>query len=82
MQSALYGLLIRQTFGVPVRRGFLCYTRSNHRVIELAHSEADFSQVRHLLREVLQVIQTGLFPPGTAWKARCRDCCYRNICIQ
>jgi CRISPR-associated exonuclease Cas4 len=82
VQSALYGLLIQETFGVPVRRGFLCYLRSNHRVVELAHTEADFSEARGVVGEVLAIIQTGLFPSGTRWKARCRDCCYRNICIQ
>jgi CRISPR-associated exonuclease Cas4 len=82
VQSALYGLLIRETFGVPVRRGFLCFTRSKHRVIELEHTEADYVEAVQILQEVLAVIQTGIFPKATAWKARCRDCCYRNICIQ
>lgn len=82
VQSALYGLLIQETFGLPVRRGFLCYLRSNHRVVTLEHPEADFAGARDVLREVLTVIQTGLFPAGTSYKARCRDCCYRNICIQ
>jgi CRISPR-associated exonuclease Cas4 len=82
VQSALYALLIRETFQVPVRRGFLCYTRSNFRVVELEHTEADFAEAQAIVQEVLAVIQTGLFPPATAWKARCADCCYRNICIQ
>src|SRR5262245_25593180 len=37
MQSAIYALLIQETFGVPARRGFLCYVRSNHRIVELEH---------------------------------------------
>jgi CRISPR-associated exonuclease Cas4 len=82
VQSAVYGLLIRETFGVPVRKGFLCFTRSNHRVIELEHTEAGFAEAVRVLQEVLAVIQTGVFPRATPWKARCVDCCYRNICIQ
>jgi len=82
MQSTLYALLIRETFQVPVRRGFLCYTRSNFRVVELEHTEEDFARARAIVQEVLSVIQTGLFPQATPWKARCSDCCYRNICIQ
>jgi CRISPR-associated exonuclease Cas4 len=82
MQSALYGLLIQETFGVPVRKGFLCYIRSKHRVIDLDHTAADFVEARRVLDEVLTVIQQGLFPRATRWKARCRDCCYRNICVQ
>jgi CRISPR-associated exonuclease Cas4 len=82
MQSALYGLLIRETFGVPVRRGFLCYVRSKHQIVTLEHTEDDYAEVRRTLAEILEVIRTGLFPPATKCKARCRDCCYRNICIQ
>lgn len=82
MQSAVYGLLIREMFGMPVRRGFVCFLRSNHRVVELEHSEEDFAEARAVLEEILSVIQTGQFPSATSWKARCRDCCYRNICIQ
>jgi len=82
VQSALYGLLIQEIFGAPVRKGFLCYTRSNHRVIEVEHTAADFAEATRTLAEVLAVIQQGLFPRATPWKARCRDCCYRNICVQ
>lgn len=82
MQSALYALLIQETFGVPVRRGYLCYVRSKHRIVELEHTEEDYAAVRRIMAEILEVIQTGVFPPATPWKARCRDCCYRNICIQ
>ncbi len=82
VQSALYGLLIREAFGVPVTRGYLCYTRSNHRVVELEHTEADYAEAEAVLREVLAVIRTGVFPPATMCKARCRDCCYRNICVK
>jgi CRISPR-associated exonuclease Cas4 len=82
VQSALYGLLIRETFCKEVDRGFLCYLRSKHRVVEVGHSQADYAEARAIVQEVLRVIQTGVFPPATKWKSRCRDCCYRNICIQ
>jgi CRISPR-associated exonuclease Cas4 len=82
MQSALYGLLIREVFGVPVRRGYLCFVRSKHKIVELEHTEADFAEVRQILDEILEVIQSGVFPRATTYKARCRDCCYRNICVK
>jgi CRISPR-associated exonuclease Cas4 len=81
VQSALYGRLIQETFQVPVRRGFLCFVRSKHRIVTLEHTDADYDEARQILKEVLTIIQTGLFPKATAWKARCLDCCYRNICI-
>jgi CRISPR-associated exonuclease Cas4 len=82
MQSALYGLLIRETFQRPVHRGFLCYLRSKHKVVTIEFSDDDFLDAELILKEVLEVIQVGYFPRATKAKARCRDCCYRNICIQ
>jgi len=82
VQSALYGLLIAEAFGVQVRKGFLCFVRSQHKVVELEHTPSDFAETERIVAEVLAVIQTGQFPSATRWKARCRDCCYRNICIQ
>jgi CRISPR-associated exonuclease Cas4 len=82
VQSVVYGLLIREAFQRPVHRGFLCYIRSKHKVVTLEFTDADFAEAEDTLREILDVIQTGRFPEATRWKARCRDCCYRNICIQ
>jgi CRISPR-associated exonuclease Cas4 len=82
MQSAAYGLLLREVFGQPVTRGYLCYTRSNHKVVEIPFTDADFEEVLRVLQEILSIIQTGWLPKATSCKARCRDCCYRNICIQ
>jgi len=82
MQSVLYGLMIREMFQQPVHRGYLCYLRSKHKVVAIEFSDADILEGESVLREILDVIQTGRFPRATTWKARCRDCCYRNICIQ
>lgn len=82
VQSLLYGLMIRETFARPVNRGFLCYLRSKNKVVPIEFTEADFAEAEAILKEILNVIQTGCFPRATAVKARCRDCCYRNICIQ
>lgn len=82
VQSALYGLLIQEMFGVPVRRGFLCFIRSSHRVVEVEHTAEDYAEAETILTEVLDVIQGEVYPRATSWKARCRDCCYRNICLR
>lgn len=82
VQAALYGLLIREQFGVPVTRAYLCYLRSAHRIVEVALDEETFAEARAAVSEALAVIRSGWFPPATAWQARCRDCCYRNICIR
>src|SRR5207249_4808452 len=82
IQSVLYGLLIEEIFDKPVPRGYLCFTRSKHRIVEVSHGSAERAEARRVVAEILDVIQTGRLPEATPWKARCRDCCYRNICIR
>lgn len=80
-QSALYGLMIADKYGVEVNRGFVCYTRSNHLVEEVKLREKDFERAIALVNEVLDIIQKGFYPDATKYKARCVDCTYRNICV-
>jgi len=80
-QAALYGLLIREHFGVDVKRGFVCYTRSNNYVAEIVFREKDYEKAKQIVHEILMIIQRGYFPEGTKQKARCVDCTYRNICV-
>ena len=80
-QSALYGLMIADNYGVEVNRGFVCYTRSNHLVKEVKLSNKDFERAISMVGEVLEVIQKGFYPEATKYKARCVDCTYRNICV-
>ena len=82
MQSVLYGLLIEEVLGRPVQRGYLCYIRSKHKLVEVPHTKEDREEVARTLVEILDIIRNGVFPKATTYKARCRDCCYRNICIQ
>lgn len=82
LQSVVYGLLIEEAFGVPVHRGWICYLRSKHRVEEVEHGRGDKEEARATLGEILRVIREEVYPDGTRWKARCRDCCYHNVCLQ
>ncbi len=80
-QAALYALLIMSHYGVDVKRGFVCYTRSNHHVEEITFSQKDFERARLMVAEILAIIQRGYYPEGTKQRARCVDCTYRNICV-
>ena len=80
-QAALYGILIMEHFGVDVKRGFVCYTRSNNYVAEIDFQQKDYVKAKEIVREILMIIQRGYFPDGTKQKARCVDCTYRNICV-
>jgi CRISPR-associated exonuclease Cas4 len=80
-QEALYGILIMEHFGVDVKRGFVCYTRSNNYVAEIDFKQKDYERAKEIVHEILMIIQKGYFPEGTKQKARCVDCTYRNICV-
>lgn len=82
MQSVVYGLLLEEVLGKRVRRGWLCYIRSKHKIVEVPHTDADKLQAKRLLAETLAVIRGEVYPDATRYKARCRDCCYRNVCLQ
>ena len=81
VQSALYGLMISAVYGLPVSRGFVCYTRSNHKVVEIALDREAYARALGELHACLDVIQAGVYPPETDYPARCPDCCYRNLCL-
>ncbi len=81
IQSILYGLLIRDWYECDVKRGFVCYARSNYRLKEIPFSEKDFDEGVQIIREVVSIICTGFYPKKTKFAVRCIDCCYRNICV-
>ncbi|MEI2761580.1 CRISPR-associated protein Cas4, partial [Methanothrix soehngenii] len=70
-QAALYGMLIMEHFGVDVKRGFVCYTRSNNYVAEIDFKQKDYEKVKEIVREILMIIQREYYPDGTKQKARC-----------
>ena len=76
------GMLIAKQFGKPVDRGFVCYTRSNYKVIEIPFTPRIRKQAEEIVSEVLDVTQLGYLPQATTVKSRCNDCCYRNICVK
>jgi CRISPR-associated exonuclease Cas4 len=79
-QLAFYGQLIRENSEVPVNRGFIVYTRSRNKLIEVSINEQMYSELDKIISGLLDIIQKGVYPKPTKYKARCADCCYRNIC--
>ncbi len=75
-----YGQLIREHFQVPVDGGFIVYTRSRNKLIEVPITEQMFSKLDQTISEFLEIAGKGVYPRPTKYRARCGDCCYRNIC--
>tara|TARA_R110000765_G_C18876666_1_gene601619 strand:- start:108 stop:683 length:576 start_codon:yes stop_codon:yes gene_type:complete len=81
-QLYCYALLIENVFNTKVNRGFLVYTRSKNKVIEVAIDEASKKMVQTSSKQMLEIIKNNKFPKATKFKKRCLNCTYRNICTK
>ncbi len=81
-QAIMYSMLIEDNYNVAVEKAFLVYTRSKNRLVEIKIKEDDYNKVKDILAEIIKIIDKGYYPKATSFKKRCKDCCYRNICIK
>lgn len=81
-QLVMYGMLIEENFGRPVKKGYLVYTRSKNELVEVEITEEDRLEVMQTVNEIISIIDKGYFPEGANSKKKCENCCYRNICVQ
>ncbi len=81
-QLYCYAWLIESNFGRPVNRGFIVYTRSNNRVVEVPILESNKADVKRAAEAIFSIIDRNEFPKATKSKARCVTCTYRNVCIK
>ena len=81
-QLAFYGKLIRQNYKIPVNRGYIVYARSNNKLVEIPLTDKVYGELQNIIDTLAKIITTGFYPSPTKYKARCADCCYRNLCEQ
>jgi CRISPR-associated exonuclease Cas4 len=81
IQSVLYGILIRENYHCEVKRGYVCYLRSNNLLKEIPFSEESFEGAEKIVDNILRIISTGFYPSKSKSQAKSIDCCYRNICV-
>lgn len=81
IQVTLYGLLVRVTYDRPVHRGYVAYIRGGSRLIEVPLTDATEREALDAVEEIFAIIHTGRMPKRTPYRARCADCCYKNICV-
>jgi CRISPR-associated exonuclease Cas4 len=81
-QLACYAWLIEDNFGRPADRGFLVYTRSKSKLVEVVLEESFKADVKKKVKAIIDMIENNRFPKATRYKKRCIECTYRNICIQ
>jgi CRISPR-associated exonuclease Cas4 len=81
-QAVMYSMLIADNYDIEVNKAFLVYVRSKNKLKEISINKSDFREVKQILKEISQIIDKGYYPKATSYQRRCRDCCYRNICIK
>jgi len=81
-QLACYAWLIEDNFGKTVNRGFLVYTRSKNKLVEVEIDDDLKNEVKMSAEKIVHIIENNHFPKSTRYKNRCIECTYRNICIQ
>lgn len=79
-QLIFYARLIKYNFRVSVNRGFIVYTRSKNKLIEVPIYDKDFMALNAVISDILGIIRGCRYPKPTKYKRRCADCCYKNIC--
>jgi CRISPR-associated exonuclease Cas4 len=78
-QMALYALVIEDVYKTRVNKFFLVYLRSKNLLKEIEFDDKLRKKCVKHVDDYKKVIR-GYFPKATGSKARCIDCCYRNIC--
>jgi len=79
-QLVLHAIMIRENYHLDVKRGFICFTRSNNHIETIEFTEHDFERGLEIVNEVLQIIDKGFYPNKGKYKNKCIDCCYATIC--
>jgi len=81
-QLYCYAWLIEDNFDREVNKGYLVYTRSRNKLIEVPIGNQAKEKVKADAAEIIDIIRKNRFPKATRYKKRCIHCTYRNICIQ
>lgn len=81
-QLFCYATLIEVNFKAQVNKGFLIYTRSKNKLIEVGITEQNKQSIKKSIEEMREIIAHNNFPKGTKNKKKCINCTYRNICIK
>ncbi len=80
MQVAFYAELIVECLQKNVDRGFIVFTRSKNKLVQVPITRTEREQLHASIARIRNIVRTGALPAGSAGTKACRDCCYRNIC--
>lgn len=78
-QMAMYSVIIEEVYKTKVNKFFLVYLRSKNLLKEIEFDDKLRKKCLKYINDYKKVV-SGFYPKATSSKARCVDCCYRNIC--
>jgi CRISPR-associated exonuclease Cas4 len=81
-QLYCYAWLIEANYDRQVNRGFLVYTRSKNRLIEIEINANHVEKVQQASSEIQEILAANKYPKATKYKRRCVNCTYRNVCTK
>jgi CRISPR-associated exonuclease Cas4 len=81
-QIYCYAVLIEENFKKPVHKGYLVYTRSKNKLVEVPVKEQDKGMIYDSIAAIRHIIEENHYPKATKYKKRCLNCTYRNICTR
>jgi CRISPR-associated exonuclease Cas4 len=79
LQLAAYGMLLEETFGKSVRRGFL-YLLPTRKAVEVPITAKMRLTIRQALDAMRDIQEREQMPQATDWRQRCADCEFRRYC--
>ncbi|MFA0960367.1 CRISPR-associated protein Cas4 [Roseivirga sp. BDSF3-8] len=81
-QLYCYAWLIEENYGGEVNRGYIVYTRSKNKLLEVPVARKDVEKVKAAADSIRTIIGGKTYPKATKYKKRCLSCTYRNVCTQ
>ncbi len=77
-----YAVLIESNFNATVNKGFIVFTRSNNKLIEVPIPIDKKELIINSCNDIIKIIDDNVFPKVRANKTKCSHCTYKNICVQ
>lgn len=81
-QLFCYAILIEANYGTSVDRGYLVYTRSKNKLIEVRITASDKKKVLADAENIMDIMSNNRYPKATSYKKRCLTCTFRNVCTK
>ena len=80
-QLVLHAIMIKENYHLDVKRGYICFTRSNNHIETVDFTECDFDRGIEIVSEILEIIDKGFYPTKSKYQNKCIDCCYGTLCV-